>query len=108
MSETKKAAKAEAETAAATTKAKAAAAETAAAAEPVAYMGPDIKNVAINGTVYNNGLPDALQKKIGEIPAIKGLVIPISGLAAAGAAIRTEGTALCTLYKAVSGKLKEQ
>lgn len=83
-------------------------AATAAAAEPVAYLGPDLKNIAINGTVYVGGLPKALQEKIEEIPAIKGLVVPISNLASAGVAIRTQGTALSNLYNAVSAKLQEQ
>lgn len=86
----------------------AAAAESAVAVEPVAYLGPDIKNVAINGTVYIDGLPEALRHKIDEIPAIKGLMVPISNLARAGAAIRTQGTALSNLYNAVSDKLQEQ
>ena len=109
MSGTKKT---QAETAAATT----AAVETRAAAskakegskEPVAYVGPDIKNVAINGTVYVDGLPTALQEKIGDVPALKGLLVPISNLAAAGVAITTQGTALNNLYNAVSVKLQEQ
>lgn len=83
-------------------------AETAAAAEPMAYLGPDLKNVAINGTVYIGGLPAALQAKIKEVPAIKGLIIPISSMATAGVAIRTQGTALNNLYNAVSAKLQEQ
>lgn len=86
----------------------AATAETAAAAEPMAYLGPDLKNVAINGTVYIGGLPVALQAKIKEVPAIKGLIIPISSMATAGVAIRTQGTALNNLYNAVSAKLQEQ
>lgn len=86
----------------------AATAETVAAAEPMAYLGPDLKNVAINGTVYIGGLPAALQAKIKEVPAIKGLIIPISSMATAGVAIRTQGTALNNLYNAVSAKLQEQ
>ena len=76
--------------------------------EPVAYVGPDIKNVAINGTVYVGGLPEPLQEKIKEVPALKGLLVPISNLATAGVAITTQGTALNNLYNAVSAKLQEQ
>lgn len=103
-------------TQASTTAATAAAVEARAAAskakeggkEPVAYVGPDIKNVAINGTVYIDGLPEPLQEKIGDVPALKGLLVPISNLAAAGVAITTQGTALNNLYNAVSAKLQEQ
>lgn len=91
-----------------TATATAAAAETTAASEPVAYLGPDLKNVAINGTVYIGGLPAALQAKIKEVPAIKGLIVPISSMATAGVAISTQGTALNNLYNAVSAKLQEQ
>lgn len=70
-------------------------------AEAVAYVGPDIKNVAINGTVYAGKLPEALTKKIEEIPAIKGLLIPISNYAKAGVEI-ANGGALKTLYDTVN------
>lgn len=104
----KAAAKAEG-TAAATAETRAATAtKEAGAAEAVAYLGPDLKNVAINGTVYTGGLPEPLQEKIGEVPALKGLLVPISNLATAGVAITTQGTALNNLYNAVSAKLQEQ
>ena len=76
--------------------------------EPVAYVGPDIKNIAVNGTVYIDGLPEPLQEKIRDVPALKGLLVPVSGLAAAGVAIATQGTALNHLYHAVSARLQEQ
>lgn len=97
-----------AEESAAVTTAEEKTAETATAAEPVAYLGPDLKNVAINGTVYIGGLPAALQAKIKEVPAIKGLIVPISSMATAGVAISTQGTALNNLYNAVSAKLQGQ
>lgn len=104
-----RAAKAE-ETAAATaeTKTMAAPAGNKETAEPVAYLGPDIKNVAINGTVYTGGLPEALKEKIKETPAIKGLLVPVSDLAAAGVAVATKGTALNTLYSSVRETLKAE
>ena len=70
-------------------------------AEAVAYVGPDIKNVAINGTVYAGELPEALSEKITEIPAIKGLLIPVSNYAKAGVEI-ANGGALKTLYDSVN------
>jgi len=77
------------------------------AKEPVTYLGPDIKNVAVNGTTYTNGLPDALSEIVKAVPAIKGLFVPVSKLAASSVAIATEGSALNTLYKTVQGKLIE-
>lgn len=87
---------------------KAIAADPQAAAGPVFYMGPDIKNVAINGTAYIGELPAALKEKIEEVPALKGLLVPVSKLASAGVAISTKGTALNNLYTAVSIKLREK
>jgi len=81
---------------------------TAAADEAMAYLGPDIKLVTVNGTVYTGGLPKALEDKIKELPALKGLIVPVSDLAAASVAIRTPGTALYNLYNAVSEKLQAQ
>ena len=75
-------------------------------AEPVAYVGPNIKHVAQSGTVYIGDLPAALTAKIEEIPAIKGLLIPVSKLSTAGAAAKKSGTALNNLYLAVAAKLK--
>lgn len=77
------------------------------AAMAVAYVGPDIKKVAINGTTYIGGLPEELQKKIDQVPALRGLLVPISKLAETGVAIATKGTALNTLYTAVQVKLAE-
>lgn len=74
--------------------------------EAVAYIGPTIKGVAVNGTVFSNGTPAGLNDKIAEVPAIKGLLIPVSKLAAANVAIHTEGTALNTLYETVAAKLQ--
>lgn len=74
--------------------------------EPVAYVGPNIKHVAQSGTVYIGDLPAALTAKIEEIPAIKGLLIPVSKLSTAGAAAKKSGTALNNLYLAVAAKLK--
>lgn len=75
--------------------------------EPVTYMGPDIKNVATHGTTYTDGIPAELEEKIAAVPALKGLLIPVSKLAASSVAIATEGSALNTLYKTVQGKLTE-
>lgn len=100
-----KVAKAE-ETEAATSETRAVSAtKEARAGEAVAYLGPDLKNVAINGTVYTGGLPEALKEKIKEVPALKSLLVPVSGLAAAGVAVATNGTALNNLYNAVSAKI---
>ncbi len=77
------------------------------AAEPVAYIGPSIRHIAKSGTVYTGGLPATLNEKVKEIPAIKGLLIPVSQLATALQARNKTGTALNNLYEAVSAKLQK-
>ncbi len=72
--------------------------------EPVIYIGPSIKNVASTGTVYNNGLPDALQKEMERQQVLKSLVIPVSGLADAQREINTPGSAMNLIYGKVKTK----
>jgi hypothetical protein len=75
--------------------------------EPVTYMGPDIKNVAVHGTTYTDGIPESLTKKVEQVPALKGLLLPVSKLATASVAIATAGTALNNLYNTAADKLAE-
>ncbi|MCD8204718.1 MAG: hypothetical protein LUC16_02705 [Coprobacillus sp.] len=77
------------------------------AAEPVVYIGPDIKHVARKGTIYTDGLPKTLEAKIEEIPAIRGLIVPTSKLATAEEAMARQGTALNNLFEAVREKLNK-
>lgn len=80
------------------------------AAKTVAYIGPDIvenKVLAVShGTVFKNGLPEVLEKKVEEIPAMKSLLVSVSDYATASAAVATPGTALNNIFRTVSGKLK--
>lgn len=53
-------------------------------AEPEAtvYLGPSIDKVVNHGTVFRRGeISGALEEKIKEIPAIRGLIVPISDYA---------------------------
>lgn len=75
-------------------------------AEPVAYIGPTIKNVAASGTIYTGGIPEALSAKAVDIPAIKGLLVPVSALAKQSVAVQTAGTGLNALYNTVAAKLQ--
>lgn len=75
--------------------------ETAAAAtpQPVVYLGPTLEHVVAHGTVFTNGLPEALTAKIEEKPFINGLIFPVSEYAAKAAIVATKGTALNTLFR---------
>ncbi len=84
-----------------------AAEEAEAEAEPVAYIGPTIRNVISSGRVLVGGLPPALEKKIEEIPALRGLIVPVSELSTAMQTVKKPKTALNNLYAAVSEKLKK-
>jgi hypothetical protein len=72
---------------------------------PVAYLGPTIKGIAVEGTVYASGIPAGLSAKADKIPALKGLIVGIDKMAASGVAIRTKGTALNTLYLTAKAKI---
>lgn len=75
------------------------AADAAKAQQPVVYLGPTIEHVVAHGTVFTNGLPDALAARIEAKPFINGLIFPVSEYAAKAAAVATKGTALNTLYR---------
>jgi hypothetical protein len=65
------------------------------------YVGPTIAGVAVQYTIYNNGLPTILKAAIAENPAIGSLVVPISKLAEAMKAINTKQGAMHIQYENV-------
>lgn len=70
--------------------------------ETVIYIGPSIKNVVSTGTLYSNGLPEALKNEIAKRPLVASLVIPVSNLAAAQKELTVLGSALHTIYQKVA------
>lgn len=66
--------------------------------ETVMYIGPTIKNVAVTGTLYNNGLPESLKKEAEKQPAISNLIVPVGELAAAQRELAIPGSALAVIY----------
>lgn len=86
------------------TKTKAAAKKEAVQKETVMYIGPSIKNVVATGTLYNNGLPDALKDEMERQPIIGNLIIPVGSLAAAQKELAKAGSALSIMYgKVITG-----
>lgn len=75
--------------------------------ETVVYIGPDIPG-AKQYTIYNAGLPDALEEQIVEYRIFESLVVPVEKLAAASAELRKEGSALSVLYQKASEKIKKK
>lgn len=75
--------------------------------ETVMYIGPLIRGVASPNSIYKNGIPPALKKKVDEMPIIKAFIVPISDLAGAKKDITDETTALGSQYKKLVSMLKE-
>ena len=67
--------------------------------DKVVYVGPAIRGVVQSGTVFNNGLPAALQKKIEENPVFGSLLVPVQELGKAKRELRDGATALSACYK---------
>ncbi len=82
---------------------KAAAKEEMQKQEIVVYIGPDISG-AKQYTVFNNGLPDVLKKKIQEQPFFRSLIVPVEKLAQANMELAKEGSVLNILYQKASKK----
>lgn len=70
------------------------------------YIGPDIPG-AKQYTVFNNGLPESLKKKIESKPFFNSLIIPVKNLAQAGRELDTEGSALNILFKKAVKEIQE-
>lgn len=65
------------------------------------YIGPAIKGVVSSGTVYNNGVPEALIQEMVEQPVIKSLLVPVEELADARRELTKPGSALKIIYDKV-------
>ena len=73
------------------------------APDKVVYVGPAIRGVVQSGTVFNNGLPAALQKKVEENLVFGSLLVPVQELGKANKELRDGASALSACYnKAVS------
>ena len=85
-----------------------AAAEVQEAPEAVVYLGPDIDRLVNHGTVFEGGeLPEYLTDKIKEIPAIKGLIVPVSRYAEVAREITLPEGRFRTLYDTVKAKVSK-
>ena len=74
------------------------------APKTVVYLGPNIEFVVNHGTVFTDGVPEPLQAKIQQIPAIKGLLVPLDKYADGETEI-ARGGRLKALYDLVKSKL---
>ena len=62
------------------------------------YLGPSFKGV-IEGMVYNNGLPPALEEAAKKMPAIRELVVPINRAAEAMRELTKPDSAMRRFYQ---------
>lgn len=74
----------------------------------VMYIGPTIKGVVSQNTIFNNGLPSSLEEKKKEIPALYSLVVPIEQLAQARKELKERNSVIGTCYKQVLLYLNEK
>lgn len=78
------------------------AAEQTAEKESVVYLGPSIDRTVNHGTVFKAGeLPAYLEAKIRQVPAIRGLIVPISRYAEVAREITLPTGRYRTLYDTV-------
>ena len=79
-----------------------------AGAAAVVYLGPDIYRVANHGTVYANGIiPAHFEEKIAEVPAIRGLIVPVDQYAEVAKAVTEPTGRYSFLYNIVLNATKE-
>jgi hypothetical protein len=73
---------------------------------PRIYIGPSIKGVS-TGTVFKGDLSPMLNEAIGDLPAIKELVIPTSEIVTANKLLNDPNTALSRFFEMAKNYKKE-
>lgn len=67
-------------------------------AESVMYVGPSIRGVIATATVFNNGFPEIVNRKIEECPSLTELFVPVSEVGAALKDIQNKEGAISVFY----------
>lgn len=73
----------------------------------VAYIGPTIPGVATSGTIFNNGLPEPLQKAMAAEPTIKNLVVEMSKLSAEMNSLNDKNSVASICYRKTEEYIKK-
>lgn len=76
--------------------------------EKVMYMGPTLRGVVRNGTVFENGLPKNLLRLAEKRPVINNLIVPLNNIVEIDKAINTEGTAEAVSYGKIAALPKSE
>ena len=72
------------------------------------YCGPSIKDVVREGTVFSEGIPEALEEYIQKNPAVRSLIVPLTDFAAFRADIGRRGTPANIIYNNVLSVTKRR
>ena len=71
----------------------------------VVYMGPSIKNVMQEGTVFTNGYPEKVKAYLEAHPIAKELIVATSQMAAVKKELRDVNSARSIFYEKMKGEL---
>lgn len=74
----------------------------------VMYIGPSIKGVATRNTIFNNGLPKALEKAAEKMPILHSLLIPVEKLPEARRKMTERNSSIRTCYEQVLFNLSKK
>ena len=72
------------------------------------YCGPSIKDVVREGTVFADGIPEALEEYIQKNPAVRSLIVPLADFAVFRADIGRKGTPANIIYNNVLSVTKRR
>lgn len=75
---------------------------------PMMYMGPTVGNVLSQYCIFTNGVPKDVEELMEECPAVKNLLIEVSGINAFETAMHEDGSIQSVYYKKVQEYLKRK
>lgn len=70
-------------------------------AVPVVYIGPTLKGVVRNGTVFSNGLTKELDEECKKNPLLLKMIVNVTDLAKSKHEVNSPGSVLNILYKTI-------
>jgi hypothetical protein len=77
--------------------------------ETVMYIGPTVRGVVINGTLFKDGkLPALVKKRTEEMPVLQSLFVPVSKLAEAQRELKDLKSAMAICYSKAVEALTEK
>ena len=74
--------------------------------EKVMYLGPTIRGVVRNGTVFSGGIPKNLSEFTAKNPIANHLIVPLPEIVNTKAALNAEGTVEAIAYQRIEKIVK--